>query len=687
MKSILVSLIILVCFVAIAQNNKRDIDSIENRIKMLSDKNEILIDKAGLVMNYFSSGDQKKANQLYQQTLNEALTQGSDLGLGALYHCKGNLFYYESQFDSALYYFEKALVYRKKSGDNVGILKTTGNIGSIYFMMTNYKQALIYYEATQKKEAELKYEEGKYFSINNLGYIYARLRMYTKALHYFKKAEGVYLKNSKNDQLIFTYDGLSTVYKELDKPDSALYFEFKSKDLSEITNDQTSLNYALTSIGILYQRKRDFIKAKAYFNQALALARKFNDQRLQLSIYGNFAAIALEQNLPDSAMQYVALIIPLQRALKDNSSQEDLAKLFAEYYHKKKDFEKAYDYIQIYDHYKDSLYNLETTRQITEIQEKYETDKKEKENQLLQADNTMYRSTRNYLLVILGIALLGIIGAYVAYKKIKSAKHLLEEQKELIEEKQKEILDSIHYAKRIQFALLASDTLLTNYLPEHFVLFKPKDVVSGDFYWACPSPEGFIYITADCTGHGVPGAFMSLLNISKLSQTINESKIYRCDHILNAIRSEIIKVLNPHGSSGESKDGMDAVVCKLDLKNMKLEYAAANNSFYIIRDNNLLVCKADKMSVGKGFNDSLPFSYNEIALLKGDIIYTFTDGFADQFGGPLGKKYKYKAFEEFLLSIHQKNLTTQKELLLQSFNTWKGDLEQVDDVCVLAVKV
>jgi serine phosphatase RsbU (regulator of sigma subunit) len=271
--------------------------------------------------------------------------------------------------------------------------------------------------------------------------------------------------------------------------------------------------------------------------------------------------------------------------------------------------------------------------------------------------------------------------------EVVKQKEIAEEQKHIIEEKHKEITDSINYAERIQRSFLATKELLNENLNDYFVFFQPKDVVSGDFYWACPSPEGFIYITADCTGHGVPGAFMSLLNISKLSQTINENKIYRCDQILNTIRSEIIKVLNPHGSSEESKDGMDAVVCKLDLKNMKLEYAAANNSFYIIRNNNLHVCKADKMPVGKGFNDSLPFSYNEIALHKGDIIYTFTDGFADQFGGPLGKKYKYKAFEEFLLSIHQNNLATQKELLLQSFNTWKGDLEQVDDVCVLAVKV
>lgn len=259
-------------------------------------------------------------------------------------------------------------------------------------------------------------------------------------------------------------------------------------------------------------------------------------------------------------------------------------------------------------------------------------------------------------------------------------------QKDIIEEKQKEILDSINYAKRIQFSLLASENLLNQNLPEHFVLFKPKDVVSGDFYWATPTSEGFVYITSDCTGHGVPGAFMSLLNISKLSQAINENKITRPDLILNNIRTEIIKALNSEGSE-ESKDGMDAILCKLDLKNMKLQYAAANNSFYIIRKNELLICNADKMPVGKGHDDSIPFTFNEIALEKGDVIYTFTDGYADQFGGPKGKKFKYKQLEDVLMSISGLPMKDQSLLLHQKFENWKGQLDQVDDVLIIGVRV
>ncbi len=310
-----------------------------------------------------------------------------------------------------------------------------------------------------------------------------------------------------------------------------------------------------------------------------------------------------------------------------------------------------------------------------------------------------YWMTWWFYLIVFGVVVSGLF-AYIKIRerKLRLEKKILEdkvtertteivEQKKVIEEKQKEIIDSINYAKRIQFALLASNTLLKNNFNEHFVLFKPKDVVSGDFYWATPTPDGFVYITADCTGHGVPGAFMSLLNISKLSQTINENKITSPGLILDNVRTEIINVLNAEGSAQESKDGMDAVLCKLDTKNMMLEYAAANNSFYIIRNHEIITSKADKMPVGKYDDNLRAFTTVKFPLQKGDIIYTFTDGFADQFGGPKGKKYKYKQLEELLLNCHNEPMEKQSEILQRSFEEWKGKLEQVDDVLVIGVRI
>jgi serine phosphatase RsbU (regulator of sigma subunit) len=693
MKRFITAFFLLLLFKSFSQTKNRVVDSIQNLINTAPDIHTKLYEQAALVVRYHIAGDSKSAEKLFKETEIEAEKSGSQKGMAAVYNTKGILFYYASKFDSALPYFEKSLVIRRKIKDDKGILKTTSNVGSIYYMMGNYKKALGYFEEALKKESALKYDEGSQVSINNIGSIYSTLKMHDRALYYFRKAEKIYSKNNELEHLAYSYDGLHNVYKDLAHVkldstlfDTAMYYARKSKDVAMATHDKNAVCYAIHNIATVYKDQKKYDLARQAFMESLVMCRELQDQRLELGIYANLAANEVERNRPDSALQYIEKLIPLQEQLQNKTAEEGLTKLYAEYYYQKKEFQKAYDYLKKYDGFTDSIYNLETTRQINEIQTKYESEKKESENLLLQSENKSFKATRNYLLIILAIALIGIVGAFIAYRKIKNSKELVSQQKHLVEEKQKEILDSINYAKRIQFALLASDGLLQTHLHEHFVLFLPKDVVSGDFYWATPTPQGFIYITADCTGHGVPGAFMSLLNISKLSQTINENKITRPDVILNNLRAEIIKVLNPEGSE-ESKDGMDAVLCKLDLKKMKLEYAAANNSFYIVRDNKLLTCKADKMPVGKGHDDTIPFSYSEIALQKGDVIYTFTDGFADQFGGPLGKKYKYKQMEEVLLSIHNEPMPAQKQKLTDAFISWKGKLEQIDDVCLIGVRI
>ncbi len=226
-----------------------------------------------------------------------------------------------------------------------------------------------------------------------------------------------------------------------------------------------------------------------------------------------------------------------------------------------------------------------------------------------------------------------------------------------------------------------------------FILYRPKDIVSGDFYYAQAhkalgsSKEIFYLCTADCTGHGVPGALMSMVGISRLNESILEKNIVKPNEILDNVRRGIIDSLNPEGSEEESKDGMDCVLCAYDFENNKLEFAAANNPLWLVRNREVIEYKADKMPVGK-YNDELkPFTLQTIDLQKGDTIYTFTDGFADQFGGPKGKKFKYKQLQDMLLAAVDLPLDTQKEQLNTAFEKWKGDLEQVDDVCVIGIRI
>ena len=229
--------------------------------------------------------------------------------------------------------------------------------------------------------------------------------------------------------------------------------------------------------------------------------------------------------------------------------------------------------------------------------------------------------------------------------------------------------------------------ILDQELKEYFIMFRPRDIVAGDFYWSARQPGSFIFVTGDSTGHGVPGAFMSLLNISKLNEIVKQKHVTRPDLILNEVRQGIISALNPEGSREESKDGMDAILCNIDFKNLKLQYAAANSTFCLVRGREAILLQADKMPVGKSDAENKPFTLYEVELKKGDMLYTYTDGYADQFGGPKGKKFKHRVLREILIKISELPVEMQKSMLEKQFEDWMGDHEQVDDVCVIGVKI
>ena len=310
-----------------------------------------------------------------------------------------------------------------------------------------------------------------------------------------------------------------------------------------------------------------------------------------------------------------------------------------------------------------------------------------------------YRTTWAYTLYIL--ALIGSVFLFVRLytKRLKERNLQLEEtinvrtktivnQKHELEHKNKEIVDSINYAQRIQKSLLASDQLLKKNLKDYFVFFQPKDIVSGDFYWGAElAGDRFALVTADSTGHGVPGAIMSMLNISCLNEAIEGQKLKEPKDILNYTRYKVIKHLSNDGSQEGGKDGMDCSLICFDLTNNKLAYSAANNPIWIVRNNELIELKPDKMPVGKHDRDSESFNQNEFELQKNDVVYALTDGMPDQFGGPKGKKYMYKQLKELLLSINQLPLVQQKEKLQTEFNSWKSLMEQVDDVLLIGVRV
>ncbi|MCK4699360.1 MAG: SpoIIE family protein phosphatase, partial [Bacteroidales bacterium] len=263
----------------------------------------------------------------------------------------------------------------------------------------------------------------------------------------------------------------------------------------------------------------------------------------------------------------------------------------------------------------------------------------------------------------------------------------IREKKEEIEEKNKDIMDSIQYAQRIQEALLTPGDYVEKLFPERFILFLPRDIVSGDYYWMTEKNNKIICVTADCTGHGVPGAFMSMLGMAFLNEIISKRKSIHANEILNDLRAMVISSLRQTGQTGENQDGMDLALYILDQENMKLEYAGANNPLFLYRNNELFITKADKMPIGISSLADEPFTNHIIDLQKGDLLYTFSDGYPDQFGGPKGKKFMIKNFKQLLSENLHKPMDEQKKVLEETLNEWMANTEQVDDILVIGVKV
>jgi len=274
--------------------------------------------------------------------------------------------------------------------------------------------------------------------------------------------------------------------------------------------------------------------------------------------------------------------------------------------------------------------------------------------------------------------------SYRNFRNKQKANLLLTHKNNVIEEKQKEILDSITYAKRIQSAILPQPKLFKQFLEDSFVLYKPKDIVAGDFYWLEVVGDNVLFAAADCTGHGVPGAMVSVVCNNGLNRAVREFGLTNPNEILDKTRELVIQEFEK--SDEDVKDGMDISLCALDIKTYSLKWSGANNPLWVLRNNEIIEYKADKQPIGKHF-DAKPFTFFETNLQKNDIIFIFTDGFQDQFGGAKEKKYRVSQMRELFLSIVDKNMEEQLKIIDASFESWKGDLEQIDDVCIIGVRV
>jgi serine phosphatase RsbU (regulator of sigma subunit) len=272
-------------------------------------------------------------------------------------------------------------------------------------------------------------------------------------------------------------------------------------------------------------------------------------------------------------------------------------------------------------------------------------------------------------------------------EEIEAQLDLATQQRDTIAFQKDQILDSIYYAERIQAAILPTDKHLSDHLSDHFLLFKPRDIVSGDFYWSQEKNNKLLVAAADCTGHGVPGAFLSMLGISSMNEIVNRDQLPKPEEILQELRNILIKSLHQTGTRGEAQDGIEIALCAIDLEKNVLEFAGANRPLYLIRGGEVRIIRPDRMPIGIYGRETAPFTKHRLNLQKGDSLYLFSDGYVDQLGGPKRKTFRVKKFRELLLGIQDQSMEAQKKILLKKLKEWQGDVEQIDDILVIGIRI
>jgi len=598
----------------------------------------------------------------------------------------GNIYADQGNYAEALAFFSKALTIRQEINDKLGIASSLNNMGLINWKQGLYVKALDYYFKALPIAEEMKRKPLMANLYNNIGIIYKAEGDLKKGLDYYEKALKIREELNDKQSIAASLDNIAIIYSEQKNYAKALEEGLKSLAIRKEINDKHGLGQSYNNIGLTYENQKKYTLALDYYFKSLFIREEINDKLGVATSMLNIGLVHLEQKNYELAKQYSVKCLTLANEIGSLEIIKDAYESLYRINEKTGDAPMALNYLKKFIQARDSLLNKENTAKSTRAEMNFEFEKKEAVKKAEQEKKDALQAEKAHKQSILMWAIIGILILVLIFAVLMWRSYLQKQKaNRALDEKQKEILDSIQYAQRIQKAMLTSDTYFSAHLKNYFILYKPKDIVSGDFYWALEHGDKFYIITGDCTGHGVPGAFMSLINISILNEIIIEREVARPDLILNEARAGIIKALNPGGTE-ESKDGMDCVLTAFDFKNNFLEYASANNSFYIIRNKELLIHKADKMPVGKGERTD-PFTYNKVSLEQGDIVYTFTDGYADQFGGPKGKKFKYKQQEELLRSICHLSLEEQKNILSQKFDEWKGKLEQVDDVLIIGIKV
>ncbi|MBI5219811.1 MAG: tetratricopeptide repeat protein [Bacteroidia bacterium] len=726
--------------------------------KKISFKNGIATCFSNLGEVLRAQGNYPKANEYYQNALKIKEELGDKTGISGCYGNIGNVYAIQGDYSKATEYFLASLKIRKELGDKKGVSACYNNIGIIYFNRGDYPKAIEYYQKSLKIKEELGDKKAASACYINIGFVYYNQGSFTKAIEYYQMALRIYEETLNKSGIALCYNNIGMVHDDQGNYSTAIEYFQRSLKLYEQLGDKNGMSGCYNNIGIAYDLLNNCAKAIEYYQKSLKIYKELNARAEVSAVFGNISATHNKLKNYPAAIEYAEK--GLKIAIEIGSLDDERIAYMHLYaaYKGMENYKKALENFELSKQLSDSIFNAEKHKQLAKMEAVYQNEKKQKEIEILEKDKKLKneeikRQTLQKYGFLCGFALMLILASVIlfSYRKIKTQKHVIEEkneelnqqneeirtqrdeieaqrdlvtkQKEHIEQIHEELTDSIHYAERIQKAVLPnlneilspksqdsnskpqdplkfetwnSSAMLTTGLElEIFVLFKPKDIVSGDFYWMAKRNNQLLIAVADCTGHGVPGAFMSMLGVSLLNEIVARRDVTTASQVLDELRKHIIQSLQQKGISGEQKDGMDIAFVALNTDTLELQFAGANNPVYIVETGDSPVStvreiRPDKMPVAIHENMQ-PFTNHVIKIQKGDTIYLMSDGYADQFGGPKGRKFYEKQLKEILLVNSHLSMEKQKEILGNTIEDWKNNYgekyEQTDDVTVFGIKI
>lgn len=633
-----------------------------------------------------------------------------ELKKGRSYSLIGRYFMSQAEYSKSIEYFSKSLKIFKRKGENYEIANCYNNIGVVNIYKGNYPEALKYSLKALNIREEMKDTFNLAASYNNIGYLYMILHKYDLSLKYNQNALSIYKKLKMEQDVGGIYINIGILYRNQNKNDEALKYYLMALPIKEKGNDKSKLGDLYSNISVVYSSLKNIDLSLKYGEMALKIHEEINNKTGLTSSLANLASAYINKKQYSKAKVYLERSLEISKQLNQKMTLSHIYLSLTSVDSALGNYQLSLANYKKHIIYRDSLYSEDNTRKAVEAEMQYEFAKDSVENakqkQLddaliakqksdFEKQNSELKAKKNQQYYLLfGLIMVFVFSGFLynrfriiskQNKIIEKQKKEVELQKHMVDEKQKEILDSINYAHRLQQAILAPEKEIKQYFKESFLLFKPKDIVAGDFYFFEKQGNNIFYAACDCTGHGVPGAMVSIVCSNALSRCIKEFKLTDPGLILDKTRELVIETFE---KSGEIvKDGMDISFLHFQITDnsiSNISWAGANNPIWYIENNELKEIKPNKQPIGKTENPSSFFTHTLPLSLKS--LYLFTDGFADQFGGPKGKKFKYSNLQKLLLDLNPDKLETQKLKLESTFNNWKGDLEQVDDVCIVGIK-